>query len=140
VVVVPSFRNRIGAICAIIGGIFLVIAGGVGMAPLLEDLQEIVEDKVTEDDRVHNIFRILIYFAALGGISVILGGIMMHLEFKWAAKILIMLGAGIGIFGIIFGYIMAYMSGSAGQYMDALTSTIAGIGALLSIIAYYLAK
>ena len=110
------------------------------MAPLLEDMSEIVEDKITDNDTVTTIFKVLIYFAALGGISVILGGIMMHLEFKWPAKILIMLGAGIGIIGLIFGYIMAYMSGSAGDYMDALTSTVAGLGAVLSIIAYYLAK
>jgi len=136
----PSFRNRLGSILAVMGGIFLLVAGSVGMAPLLEDISDIVEEKITENNTVKTIFKVLIFFAALGGLSVILGGIMMHLEFKWPAKILIMLGAGIGIIGLVIGLIISYLSGSAGDYMDNLLTTFGGIGAVLAIIAYYLAK
>lgn len=134
-----SFRNKLGAIVAFIGGILLVIAGGVGMAPLLTDIKEVVEER-TDNEDVINILKILIYLAALGGISVILGGILMYLDFPLAAKILIMLGAGIGIIGLLIGFLTAWWGGQAGEYFNSLTSTIGGLGALLSIVAYYLAK
>jgi hypothetical protein len=135
-----SFRNRLGAILAIIGGSLLVIGGGVGMVDLLQSISKIVEEHISQDPNIALLFKILIYFAALGGISVIIGGILIYLEFPLAAKILIILGAGIGLFGLIFGLAVAYMSGDADQYVNSLMSTIAGIGAILSIIAYYLAK
>lgn len=139
VIILVSFRNKLGAIVAFIGGILLVIAGGVGMAPLLTDIKEVVEER-TDNEDVINILKILIYLAALGGISVILGGILMYLDFPLAAKILIMLGAGIGIIGLLIGFLTAWWGGQAGEYFNSLTSTIGGLGALLSIVAYYLAK
>jgi len=134
-----TFRNKLGAILAFIGGIFLIIAGGVGMAPLLNDIKEVVEDR-TDNENVILILKILIYLAALGGISVILGGIMMYLDFALAAKILIFLGAGIGVIGLLIGLITAWWGGEMDQYIDALTSTIGGVGVVLSIVAYYMAK
>ncbi|UCH88746.1 MAG: hypothetical protein JSV49_10945 [Thermoplasmata archaeon] len=136
----PSARNKAGTVIAIIGGIFLIIGGGVGMAPLLADLQEIVEDKITDNPTVVLLFKILIILAALGGILVVLGGILIYFEYPRVAKILITLGAGIGLLGLLFGFGMAYSSGDAGSYLNGILSTIAGIGAILAIIAYYLAK
>jgi hypothetical protein len=135
-----SFRNKSGAILALIGGVLLTIGGGVGMAPLLRGLQDIVTEHISGDPNVILLFRILIYFAALGGVSVILGGILIYFEFPMFAKILIMLGAGIGIFGLLVGYGLAYSAGNADQYVDSFLSTLAGVGVVLAIIAYYLAK
>ena len=134
-----TFRNKLGAILAFVGGIFLIIAGSVGMAPLLNDIKDVVEDQ-TDNENVILILKILIYLAALGGISVILGGIMMYLDFPLAAKILIFLGAGIGVIGLLIGLLTAWWGGEMDQYIDALTSTIGGVGVILSIVAYYMAK
>lgn len=133
-------RNKVGAILAIIGGVLLIVGGGVGMVALLGDLQGVVEDKISDNPAVTTLFKVLILFAALGGIAVILGGILIYLEFPLPAKILITLGAGIGIVGLIIGIVLAFRSGNAEEYFNGILATIAGLGVVLAIAASLMAS
>ena len=135
-----SPRNKVGFLLAIIGGAFLVVGGGMGMVDLLEDIEKIVEDKISDNSTISSIFKILVLLAALGGIAVIIGGFFIYLEFPLIAKILITLGAGIGIVGLLIGIGMAWYSGDAGQYFNGLLASLAGIGIVLSIAASMIAK
>lgn len=136
----PSSRNRFASILAFIGGGLLTLGGGVGMAPLLREIQTVVTEHISSNPTVGTVFKILIWLAALGGITVIIGGLMFWLEFKWPGKILVYLGAGIGIVGLLIGMIVAYRSGNMNEYFDGIMSTMAGIGVLLAIASTFVAK
>jgi hypothetical protein len=133
-------RNKLAFYLAVIGGICLIIGGGVGMAPLLMEIQPVVEENISDDERISNTFRILILLASLGGIAVILGGVLIYLEFIFAAKILIALGAGIGIFGLLIGLGLAWYAGEMDAYFNGILTTIAGVGVLLAVAASFVAK
>jgi hypothetical protein len=133
-------RNKLAFYLAVIGGICLIIGGGVGMAPLLMEIQPVVEENISDDERISNTFRILILLASLGGIAVILGGVLIYMEFIFAAKILIALGAGIGIFGLLIGLGLAWYAGEMDAYFNGILTTIAGVGVLLAVAASFVAK
>ena len=91
-------------------------------------------------DTVETIFWILIFIAALGGLAVIIGGLLIYKEHVVIGKILITLGAGIGIIGLIIGIITSVYSGKADTFFSWLTTSFAGIGVILTIIARFMAK
>ncbi len=136
-----STRNRTAGILAVVGGLFILIGGGTGMARFLSELSEIVQDLLGgKNETVETIFWILIIIAALGGISVILGGILLYKEHITTGKILIALGAGIGIIGLILGIITAFAKGEELQFFSWLTTSLMGIGLVLSLVARLMAK
>jgi uncharacterized SAM-binding protein YcdF (DUF218 family) len=51
---------------------------------------------------VQIIFSILLFFASLGGISVIIGGLLIGKDKRRTGKILLSLGAGLGLIGLLF--------------------------------------
>jgi hypothetical protein len=134
-------RNKTAGIIAIIGGLLILIGGGTGMVRFLSELSEIVQDLLGgKNETVETIFWILIIIAALGGISVIIGGLLIYKEHVVIGKILIALGAGIGVIGLILGIITAFAKGEELQFFSWLTTSLMGVGLVLSLVARMLAK
>ena len=125
-------------IIAIIAGIFLLITGVSGLATW-QTIKEFVTLQLNLADNliVQIIFSILIFIASLGGLSVILGGLLIGKAKIGLGKFLITLGAGLGIIGLIFSLIVAYMQNSLtiGTFLSLGT-----IGLILSIVARMIVK
>jgi hypothetical protein len=136
-----STRNKTAAGLAIVGGLLIIIGGSVGMVGFLTELKDIIQDMFGEPNQaVETLFWILIFIAALGGVSVIIGGLLIYKDHIIIGKILIALGAGIGIIGLIIGIITSFYHGEGQVFFSWLTTSFAGVGIILSIIARFMAK
>jgi hypothetical protein len=131
-----SARNKTAMMVAIVGGILLLISGTSGAAAW-ESVKNFVVDNVTDNESVQIVFAILIMIASFGGIVVILGGILIGKDKVLAGKILIALGAGLGLIGLIIALIIA--TAEKDLTIGGLLS-IGGVGVILSVIATVMAK
>ena len=89
------------------------------------------------------VLTILLYIAALGGIAVIIGGILIAMDRIGLGKFVIGLGAGVGLVGLIIMLVEAYLAGGVAALTDILTmisQSIAWIGVIMSIVARSRAK
>jgi len=68
-------RNSKAIIVAVFAGILLLISGVSGLATW-EAIKNFVTDNVIDNYIVQIIFVVLIFIASLGGISVIIGGLL----------------------------------------------------------------
>jgi len=129
-------KNRKAMFIAILAGLLLLIAGVSGLATW-ETIKEFVNKHIIDNNIVQIIFAILIFIASLGGISVIAGGLLIGKNKIGTGKLLITLGAGLGLIGLIFSIIVAYTEGNftLGSFFS-----IGTIGLILSIIARVIAK
>jgi len=140
-------RNKIAGILFIVGGALLVVAGTTGMEPLLEEILKYIQPTVDASLILASIFRVLIFIAALGGISVIIGGLLTFYVPR-IGKLLVMLGAGLGLFGFLIPMMLAWYQGipinelfggyvsSTGGYVLGIIPTIIGRLIAKQIIAY----
>ena len=121
---------------AIIAGILLIISGISGLATW-ETIKDYVTTNIIDNSIVQLVFAILIFIASLGGISVIAGGVLIGKKKIMLGKILITLGAGLGLIGLIFSIIVAFAQDSLtlGSFFS-----IGTIGLVLSIIARMIVK
>ena len=121
---------------AIIAGILLLIAGLSGMATWTA-IKEFVIEHVADNEIIQYVFAILIFIASLGGIAVIIGGLLIGKDKIRTGKFIIALGAGLGLIGLTFSVIVAYLGESLtiGSFLS-----IGAIGLILSIIARMIAK
>jgi len=129
-------KYRTAMYVAIVAGILLLISGISGLATW-ETVKEFVTNNLTDDAVIQIVFAILIFIASLGGLAVIIGGILIGKENLSTGRFLIMLGAGMGIIGLIVSIYIAYVEGSLtiGSFFS-----IGFMGLLLSIIARSMAK
>jgi hypothetical protein len=129
-------KNNTAMIIAIIAGLLLLISGISGITTW-ENIQDIVTEHIIDNYMIGIVFAILIFIASLGGISVIIGGILIGKEKIGIGKFFITLGAGIGLIGLIFSIIVTVLEGSftLGSYFS-----IGAIGLILSIIARMITK
>lgn len=129
-------KNNKAMCVAIVAGILLLISGLSGMAAW-QAIKDFVIQHVTDNEIVQYVFAILIFIASLGGISVIIGGLLIGKDKIRTGKILIMLGAGLGLIGLIFSIAVAYMEENLtiGSFLS-----IGAIGLILSIVARMIAK
>ena len=121
---------------AIVAGILLIISGISGMATW-ETIKDYVTMHVIDNEIVQIVFAILIFIASLGGISVIIGGMLIGKNKIGLGKLFITLGAGLGLIGLIFSIIVAFTEDSLtlGSFFS-----IGMLGLILSIVARMLAK
>lgn len=121
---------------AIIAGALLLIAGISG-ATTWEAVKGFVASQFPGNEILEFVFVILIFIASLGGIAVIIGGLLIGKKKIGTGRLLILLGAGIGIIGLIFSTIVAYNEGNLtiGSFLS-----IGTIGIILSIAARIIAK
>ena len=121
---------------AIIAGILLLISGINGIAAW-ETIKDFVTTNIADHFVIQLIFAVLIFIASLGGLSVIVGGLLIGKGKFGTGKFLISLGAGLGLIGLIIAIYIGYSQGSLtiGSFF-----TIGFIGLLLSIIARMMVK
>lgn len=133
--IMTSKNNKVAGI-AIVAGILLLIAGVSGLATW-ETIKEFVTENIVDNGLVQILFAILIFIASLGGISVIIGGLLIWKDKIGTAKFMISLGAGLGLIGLIFSVIVAVIEGSftIGSFFS-----IGAIGLILSIVARLMVK
>ncbi len=133
-------NNEKAGLIAIIGGIFMLLAGVTGAATwaALGDL--IVE--ITGNNDMKLPFQILALIGSLGGLLIILGGVMIHGKYikmrkdkrVKIGKLFITLGAGMGVIGfMIFLALALFTTDPAGNIFGALG--LGFIGLILTIIA-----
>jgi len=129
-------KKSMAMIIAIVAGILLIISGISGMATW-ETIKNYVINNVTDNEIVQIVFAILIFIASLGGLSVIVGGLLIGKNKIGLGKLFITLGAGLGIIGLIFSIIVAFTEDSLtlGSFFS-----IGMLGLILSIVARILAK
>jgi hypothetical protein len=130
-----STKNKAMGI-ALIAGILLLISGVSGLATW-QTIEDFVITYIIEHIIVQIVFACLIFIASLGGISVIIGGILIGKDKIRTGKLLISLGAGLGLIGLIFTIIVAFVESNLtlGSFFSLGT-----IGLILSIIARIVAK
>lgn len=129
-------KNRSAMIIALLAGILLLISGISGLATW-ETIKNFVTENIIDNVVVQIVFAILIFIASLGGLSVIAGGLLIGKNNIRTGKLLIMLGAGLGLIGLIFSVVVAYVEGSltSGSFFS-----IGTVGLVLSIIARVIIK
>jgi hypothetical protein len=129
-------KNSSAMIIAFLAGILLLISGISGLATW-ETIKNFVTQNIIDNTIIQLIFAILIFIASLGGLSVIAGGIFIGKNKIRTGKLLILLGAGMGLVGLIFTVAVAYVEGNLtlGSFFS-----IGTIGLVLSIIARLIVK
>ncbi|MCX8173024.1 MAG: hypothetical protein N3F63_00225 [Thermoplasmata archaeon] len=128
-------RNKAAMGVGIAGGVCLLLAG-VGGVAYLGTVRDIIL-QVINNEAIALIFSILIAIAALGGIAVIIGAVLIGIEHPKIGKLFVWLGTGLGIISLIFGII------SISGEMSAVTigpTTLAIVGTVLAMVCKYLAK
>jgi len=131
-----SKRNRTAMIIAIVAGILLLVAGMSGAAAW-EAIKTFATTYIIGNIAVQIVFVILIFIASLGGISVIIGGLLIGKNKVRTGKFTISLGVGMGLIGLMVSIVVAVTENSLiiGEFMS-----VGGIGLILSIVARVVAK
>ncbi len=125
-------NNENAGLIAIIGGVLMLLAGITGAAAW-KALGELAID-VTGMESLGIVFQVLVLIGALGGLVVILGGLMVRRESVSVGKILITIGAGLGIIGLIIFLIVTFMGDDpAGNFIAGIG--LGFIGLVLTIVA-----
>jgi hypothetical protein len=129
-------KNKTAMGLAIVAGILLLVEGVSGLATW-ETIKEFVTKHVADNEIIQIVFAILIFIASLGGIAVIIGGLLIGKNTVKTGKFIILLGAGMGLIGLIVAIIIGVMQESItlGSFF-----TIGAIGIILSIVARSTAK
>ena len=102
-----------------------------------EAISNFVTTNVIDNYVVQIIFAVLIFIASLGGLSVIIGGLLIGKDKVGTGKLFITLGAGLGLIGLIVSIIVAIMENNftIGSFFS-----VGAIGLILSIIARVMIK
>ena len=129
-------KKKQAMIIAIFAGILLLISGVSGLATW-EAISNFVTTNVIDNYIVQIIFAVLIFIASLGGLSVIIGGLLIGKDRVGTGKLFITLGAGLGLIGLIVSIIVAIMENNftIGSFFS-----VGAIGLILSIIARMMVK
>ena len=131
-----SSKNSKAMIVAVFAGILLLISGVSGLATW-EAIKNFVTANVVDNYIVQLIFVVLIFIASLGGISVIIGGLLIWKDKIGTGKLFITLGAGLGLIGLIISIIVAVMENN---FMIGSFFSVGAIGLILSIVARLMVK
>ena len=125
----------------IIGGILMIISSVIGSVAFFETLFSYIEADVGEDVAkiVSLVIQILAYIALGGGISVIIGSIIVAMDHYRLGKIIIGIGAGMGLISLLIFLITGIVEGSILEELDQIVlETIHGsygfLGVILTII------
>ncbi len=131
-----SSKNSKAMVIAIIAGILLLISGISGFATW-EAIKNFVTTNIIDNYIVQIVFVVLIFIASLGGLSVIIGGLFIGKDKIGSGKLLISLGAGLGLIGLIISVVVAIMENNftIGSFFS-----VGAIGLILSIVARLMVK
>jgi len=129
-------KKKQAMIIAFFAGILLLISGVSGFATW-DAIRNFVTINIIDNYIVQMIFAVLIFIASLGGLSVIIGGLLIGKDKIRTGKSFIILGAGLGLIGLIVSIIVAVIENNftIGSFFS-----IGAIGLILSIIARLIVK
>jgi len=136
--------RTIAAIFAYVGGTFLLIAGATGSTGIIGTIIDYLIQNLggATADLLSLILQALNFIADLGGISVIIGASLIINQRPKIGKIIIGIGAGMGLIGFIIILASAFLHRwiNAINFITTISQSIGWIGTLLSITATILAK
>jgi len=137
-------KNGLSVALALIGGFLLFQVSWVGSIGFIADIAAYAALYFPAAAEIITlVLTILLYIAALGGIAVIIGGLLIARDRVGTGKFIIGLGAGVGLFGLIIILVEAFLAGGLAALTDILTlisQSIAWIGVIMSIVARSMAK
>lgn len=129
-------NNKTAKWLAIIAGILLLLSGITGVG-FVETVGNFVVKYITDNHFIIFSFTILLFIASFGGLSVILGGILIGRNKTFLGVLFIKIGSGAGIFGFILNMLLTL-------YTKNLTLSsffsIGSLGIILAVIAPFYAK
>jgi len=131
-----SEKKKQAMIIAIFAGILLLISGFSGLATW-EAIRNFVTSYIIDNYIVQIIFAVLIFIASLGGLSLIIGGLLIGRNKIRTGKLFIILGAGFGLIGLVVSIVVAIMENNftIGGFFSVGT-----IGLILSIVSRMMVK
>jgi hypothetical protein len=137
-------ENKKWIVLCIIGGILMIIGSTVGDISFFRLLVDLASGVLTEDvlNILSIVLRILSWIALGGGISVILGSILVMVGRYGVGKFIIGLGAGMGLIGLIIFMITGLIAGGlvnnlVAVFIDFISfrGSFGFVGVLLTIVA-----
>ena len=135
-------ENKKWILICIIGGILIIISSVIGSITFFETLFSLIEADVGEDVAkiISLVILILGYIAMCGGISVIIGALIVAMDHYRLGKFLISLGAGMGLISLIIVFLTGIFEGSIVEDVEGIISEIIHgsygfLGIVLTIIA-----
>ncbi|MHA1913080.1 MAG: hypothetical protein ACW986_13430 [Promethearchaeota archaeon] len=135
-------QNKKWVILCIIGGILMILGSAIGSIAFFETifglLQGILSDSLLRI--VDIVLKVLGYISGGGGISVIIGAILVGFGVYRLGRIIIALGAGMGFIGFIIFLIVSILNGSianeiTGIILEVINGGYGFVGVLLTIVA-----
>ena len=132
------------AIFAYVGGTLLLIAGATGSTGIIGTIIDYLIENLggATADLLSLILQALNFIADLGGISVIIGGLLIINQRTRIGKFIIGIGAGMGLIGFLIILVSALLHGwiNVINFVTIISQSIGWIGIILSITATILAK
>lgn len=135
-------ENKKWILLCIIGGILMFLGSMIGSISFFETIFGLLVDEIGEDmaNIVSIILQILAYIAMGGGISVIVGALMVAKDHYRLGKFVIGIGAGMGLIGLIVFIITSIVNGTVvGEFLGIVLQILNGsygfLGVILTIIA-----
>lgn len=135
-------ENKKWILICIFGGILMIIGSVVGSISFFETLFSLIEADVGEDVAkiVSLVIQILGYVAIGGGISVIIGALIVAMDHYRIGKLIIAIGAGMGLISFLIFLIGGIAEGTildemAGIVDETLHGGYGFLGVLLTIVA-----
>jgi hypothetical protein len=130
-----ALRNLLSFALSVPAGILLLLKGITGPSEAYSWLLDYLNSGIITDELTLNIITttllILIFISSLGGIAVIAGGFLVWKNHVSTGKLLISLGAGVGVFWVLFLLLTLASTGDVfSQY-----SVIGWIGLILAFLA-----
>ena len=129
-------------ILCILGGILMFLGSLVGGITIFVILGDFAVQQLGSDigPIIGTVLSILGYIAAAGGIAVIIGAIIVVMDHYKLGKFIIMLGAGLGLIGLIIMLITGIIAGTVVSDVTGIVSTIINgsygfAGVLLTILS-----
>jgi hypothetical protein len=136
--------RRIAAIFAYVGGTLLLVAGATGSTGIIGTILDYLIQNLggATADLLSLILQALNFIADLGGISVIIGASFIINQRPKIGKIIIRIGAGMGLIGFLIILASAFLHGwiNAINFITTISQSLGWIGTILSITATILAK
>jgi hypothetical protein len=135
-------ENKKWMITCIIGGILMILSSTVGGISFFVTVSNIITEEVPELATILNIIlQVFNYIALGGGISVIIGTIIVAIGQYGIGKFIIGLGAGMGLIGLIIYIITGIIGGTLANQLMAIIFNLISlsggfgfVGVLLTIL------
>jgi hypothetical protein len=106
--IISTKRNIIAFCLAIISSFFLFLSGTTGVNHWMK-IEEIITSYIAFQF-INVIFIVILIVASLGGISVLIGGILLLKKKQLLGNLLITLGAGAGLIGFLFNILISILT------------------------------